>query len=285
MLHGIYEEGYSMTGNQNVTGIIAKIALNELGRIYKSPFVIIIYIIFIVNIFLTGYGSQFFDQAWVSQPGEGDVFIRIAIGDVFYYTSLFCAITAMFFGVLSVLDDKNSHALNVLLSKPVYRRDVLIGKFVGINLFSIILITVTLAGSLLMHMLFNGIPGLMDELLIRAVSLIAILSMECALVSGITMLFGLACKNLLEGVAVTITFLFVEWEGSLTRYLGSFKILSPHELYFTIFHVDKAKLLIDTTVPYYVWLSAAAPYILFMLLEIIAIVALNCIIFSRSDEV
>jgi len=127
----------------------------------------------------------------------------------------------------------------------------------------------------------------MSEYIIRICSFILILYFECSLVCGIAMLVGLVFKNLLDSVAVAITLFFIDWYGQiLTDRIGIlYTLVSPMRLYFYAFGSSDGRILLtDTTVPYVSWLNYASPYVILMLVEILAVLAINCFVSIKMEE-
>ena len=91
-------------------------------------------------------------ESWMT----GDVFIGVGLSQVFFNISQYCSVAALVLGLLSVAGDRK-RVLGVLLTKPVLKRDVVAGKFIGLSAFMLLLITVTyLLVSLLITLALPG---------------------------------------------------------------------------------------------------------------------------------
>jgi ABC-2 type transport system permease protein len=264
--------------NINEIGIINRIAKNESGEIVKNPLVIIVCSVTLVFAFLNGILNIYIGEY---HTGSSDVFTMINLGNEFYITSILCTIVAAFIGVTSVADNK-SNSLNILLTKPLYRRDIVLGKFIGNSNLLLIIVLFSYLISSFFQILFYGMPDRIDEFIIRLLSMIFILFIECSLVSGITMLFGLLFRNILLSTGVTVTFFFIEWYANLPAHYEILNWISPRGLYLTTFLLNDIAL-IDTLIPYLSWLSAALPYIVVMILETILIVLADCFVFIKRE--
>ncbi|MDI6898052.1 ABC transporter permease [Methanocella conradii] len=263
---------------------ISRVARLEFYRAFYNPLIVVVvfYLLFIA--FVNGVGSRYFFQYF---EGEAfDVVTRVGLDNVFYIISIVCTIAAMLLGVTSIVGDRSDNIFKVVLTKPLYIRDVIIGKFLGICAFILTLAFTTLATCSIMEMLFYGLPGSMGEFMLRFGSLVLLLFFECSLVSGIAMLVGLVFKNLLDSVAVTVALFFIDWYGeALTGRMGLlYTFISPWRLYFNAFEGDGHFLLTDTTVAYASWLNAALPYIGLMLLETLVVLAISCLVSIRMEE-
>ncbi len=265
-------------------GAVLRVARLEFNRAFYNPLIVVVALYLLFIAFVNGMGSRYFFQYF---EGEAfDVITRVGLDNVFYITSIVCTIAAMFLGVVSIVGDRSDSVLRVILTKPVYIRDVIIGKFLGICAFNLMLVFATLAACSLLEMLFYGLPGSMGEFILRFGSLVVMLFFECSLVSGIAMLVGLAFRNLLDSVAVVATLFFIDWYGQVLtdRIASLYTLISPWRLYFSAFSSVDGILLTDTTVSYAAWLNYAFPYILLMLLETFVVMAINCFISIRMEE-
>lgn len=261
---------------------VYSVTVNEFIKLRSNPLILIMSCILFILASLNGLASPYVLSSFTT---NNDVFIRAGLGDMFYRISLLCTIVAAFLGVMSIAEDRSKSLFKVLLTKPLYKRDIVLGKFCGICLFLLMLIGISYIISSLLVMIFYGLPQSILEFILRIISLILALFLECALTAGITMMIGIIFKNLLEAVSIVATCLFIDWYGNLYGYIGNLSIISPRVLYFDIFNVNNQILLIDTSIPYMNWLNAAAPYIVLVILEITAIVILDCFMIIKTDEI
>lgn len=130
---------------------ISRIAHLEFRRAFYNPLIIIVGSFLLFNAIINGMGSRYMFQYF---EGEAfDIVTRVGLNNVFYITSIICTIAAMFLGVTSTVGDRNTNILKVVLSKPLYIRDVIIGKFLGISAFILTLVFATLLTCSLLEML------------------------------------------------------------------------------------------------------------------------------------
>ncbi|MDI6897872.1 ABC transporter permease [Methanocella conradii] len=265
------------------------ISSNEFDRIMGHPLIIVVScLLFIITLLNAMGGSHLLSE--LEETAKCDIFIRYGFGQIFYITSLLCTVVALFLGVTSMAEDRSNNYLNNLLTKPLYRRDVIIGKFLGINVFLMLLIIVSFLGCSFFLMIFYKSPDSFVEYILRVSSLILALFFECSLTVGIAMFIGIAFKNLVESIAVAMTYLFVEYYGFLNQYvetvsyLRDLQLLSPHILYYMIFNGNERALLIDTSVSYLDWFNAAMPFIILIVLEIFVFLLLDCTMFTKFEE-
>jgi ABC-2 type transport system permease protein len=259
------------------------VACNEFLRFIKHPLVMVISGILLVLALLNGIGGSPL-LAHINDNGKGDIFVGVGLSQIMYTSALFCTTMAIFIGFMSIAYERSKGSLLTILAKPILRRDIVTGKFIGINAFILVLITANLAACSLLIMLFYRPPVFFEDFIIRLFTSVLLLFLECSLVTGITMLIGIIIKNTLFASIVAITYLYVDWYVSPTSYVNTLSLLSPKCLLFDILLYNPQIKLLDTSMPYGDWLNVTSPYIVFLLLEIVAILAFNCIMLTRSEE-
>jgi ABC-2 type transport system permease protein len=217
-------------------------------------------------------------ESWLS----GDVFIKVGLSQEFFNISQYCSVAALILGLLSVAEDRR-RVLGVLLTKPLHKRDVMAGKFLGLNAFLRLLITVTyLLVSLLIMLAYRG-PTAMDEFVLRLSALILALFLECSFLAGIGMLIGMAFSSLKEAIIVGVTYLCIEWFSN-AMFMDVLKYLSPYYVYFRIISVNDDANVFNTVYPFGQWLGLALPYIGLMIAGVVIVFILNCVVISRTEE-
>lgn len=264
------------------------IARNEFDRAIGNPLIVVVALIMFIMAVINGAAASTYFQG-IENYQSCDPLIRSGLGQIFYDMSLLCTVVALFLGVISVAEDRHKHTLGVLVSKPLYRRDVIAGKFLGLNAFIMLLIIMTVIGSSAFLIVFFRAPVSMAEFILRVSSLIVALYLNCSLSVCIAMLIGIVFRNLLASISFAATFLFLEYYAIVVKYLGDaslgqYELISPRMLYLNIVWVNGRQNLLDTTTPYLSWLSATAPYAFLMIAEIVLILLIDCAAFTKVDE-
>jgi ABC-type transport system involved in multi-copper enzyme maturation permease subunit len=107
----------------NLTAILT-IAKKEFSdKLYESSLVLLM-AIFMLALFIYTYGADF--------------------GDVAKVIGVFFPLIGIVLGYDAIIREKNSKSLNVLLTQPVFRDNIITGKFVGISLTLFLVIFVSL---------------------------------------------------------------------------------------------------------------------------------------------
>jgi ABC-2 type transport system permease protein len=258
---------------------IVKIAKNEFRGIATNRFMILVSIIIILFTVVDGARNSYHNDAF-SFFG----FVFVSMGSEFFVISLLCTIVAAFIGLTCIADDRNN-SISVLLTKPLYRRDVILGKFAGLSFSQLSLIAISIFFSSVFLLLFYGMTDLMGEFILRQCTLIAVLFIECAMVSGVTMLFGLLFKNFIFAMGMAVTYFFIDWYANPALSIKELLYISPNQLYMKIFLGTGGIGLYDTSYPYMSWLGFALPYVLLMIFLTIALVSICCFVFTKRDQV
>jgi ABC-2 type transport system permease protein len=132
-------------------------------------------------------------------------------GQIYYVTIFICSIMAAFLGMMAISEDRFKGTFNVLLAKPVYRRDVIVGKFLGLTGFIVLFLTIEMTLNFFVLYYHYGAPVSLTDSSIRIFAYIFILSLYLAVVVGLTILIGTMVKNILAASAIVVTYLSYEW--------------------------------------------------------------------------
>jgi ABC-2 type transport system permease protein len=195
-------------------------------------------------------------------------------------------ILAAFFGATSVSRERWDNSINIVLTKPLFRRDYLIGKLMGITasllVFIVFFILVT---GIITATYFRG-PLSMSESAWRIIVYIILLTLSCCLVAALNMFLGVLTKNVLFVVAASMTYVFAEWFWNISAYLPGYELISPMRVNGCMFGMGSEGIfLFDTLCPFTGWFSYAFPYIAITIIELVLVLLISIAMFSRSDNV
>ncbi|WP_424358002.1 ABC transporter permease [Methanocella sp. MCL-LM] len=267
---------------------VYKLAKLEFIRVLTHPLTLIIGVFVLVIAFLCGAGgavnlSKF--EAWGTHPE--DVFF-IGFGNSLAAISMICMVMAIFLSVTAIPSERWKSSLNVLLTKPVYRRDFVLGKFAGLSVFMFLFNTFTILATGLMLIIFFREPASGLEFGWRLIAYILVLSLSCSIVIALNMLFSLISRNILFVTAISVIYVFFDWIWYNDRLLGTgiLSLISPMNLYYKFikpFGGDSYAALFNTTITMGQWLDAVLPYLVILLIEIAALLLIEIYLFSRED--
>lgn len=262
---------------------IISIIKNEFLLICRNPIVIIfcaIIVLFAIHNALACYvllpKMQFIDH--------NEAFY-IGIGNFFWIISLLFAFLSMCLAITSIASERSSNSIRVLLTKPIYRKDIIISKFVSISIFEFLLIILTVVLLVSLMMAVYGGPTSAIELILRMASFSILLFLNCSFTLGLIFLLSILLKRS-EAMMISIIFITVEWLGQIQvlPYLpNGLDIIDPMTLYIHAFAVTPGIDLFRPSLSFNTWLNNAVPFVLLMLLEVVIIVLVNCIAFNREE--
>jgi ABC-2 type transport system permease protein len=261
---------------------VLRVAENELSMLLRNPIVLVFGALMLVFVIVYGMGAS------VNLPemkfGDHDfIFFYAGIGNFYWMLSMFFAFFSMCVGITSVADERSGHTFRVLFTKPLYRRDVIAGKLLGIGTFLLIALTLVVVLLTLLVTLIYGGPASPGELVLRVGAFTFTLYLSCAFTMGLIMLLGVVF-NRAEALVISLAYISFEWltQTGLTQWLGGLEIINPMVLYIYA-SVRPGNDLLMTTVPFDQWLANALPYIALLLAEVVIVALANCMLFARED--
>ncbi|WP_424358731.1 ABC transporter permease [Methanocella sp. MCL-LM] len=272
-----------------MTSPAVSIAKNEFYRVAANPVSIVVGLILItIYVLNAAGGAQNLANLSISRNADGFFFGYQMMS---YITNEVCSIMAVFLGVMAISDDRSKGLFSILAGKPLYRRDILIGKFAGLSLFLLTFLTVLTLFNASVLTCFYGSPVYTGDFVVRTISYIIILALTLMIDLGAAMLIGVLFKHFLVAVSVAVTYLSFQWfwnSGISFLYLKSnLQIpVAPYMLTGMIFGIigpDKGYNLFDTNTSFFFWMNSVRPEIGLMLLIIITILLANCLAFSKED--
>jgi ABC-2 type transport system permease protein len=263
---------------------ILLVTSHQLQDVLREPLVILIALILIGLSIINGAASaKQVHLADLQLTDPSDHFFSIGISNALYHTSILLSALSMFIGALTIAEEKADGSLRVLNTKPVYRRDVYVGKFAGLSAFLLLLtivITMLCASTL---MIFYRSPYSTEEFIIRMATFTVVIFLSCVLTLGISMLIGIWLNNLLSILIYIGTFLCLDWFFTLPRTFEMLRLLIPTSLYYTIIEGGGGRTILNTANAFPLWLDGALPFIMFMIIEIAVVFVVSSNIISRSE--
>lgn len=259
---------------------VLAVAKNEFSLQAGSPLVLVFCVLVLVYTLtsVAGYSAS------LSQDGSNPSNNLVTAVGGFSGESLLFAFLMMCVGILSVADERQSGSFRVLLTKPLYRKDVITGKFIGIStfLFLIIVLAFTLFASSMMAVYVGQVSVI--YLVLCMVSLTFLMFLNCCFTLGIVMCLGLLFSKS-EAIIISIAFIAFEWlanVGTLPYGLGSFQLIDPRYLYYYTLGSESVQLF-NTSISFGSWFNSVLPYIVLMVAESVIIVLVCCMLFDREE--
>ncbi|MGA9142109.1 MAG: ABC transporter permease subunit [Methanocella sp.] len=262
---------------------VLRIAENELSRLVRQPAIIAVVIILLALSAINGISEAKLVRGY---DFGYDAFFSPALANVFYFVAIYTSALAMFTGALSIAEDRSAGSMQMLLTKPVYRRDVLAGKFAGALALILLTAAVCVLFGVAMLLIFYGGPVSPVEACLRVIAYIILLFLNCALTAAITMAIGIVIKNLFGTLICAGSLFFFEWQvsihGTIYQILGDLIYLDQRIIFFTAIGNGNLDLFI-TSHSFFAWADYAMPFILGMVFGLIAVMSLSFYVFCKED--
>jgi len=266
---------------------VITIANMEFTVLARQPLIWIICIVIVLLSFVHAAGNMVLLPQWILD-GSSEVFISGAMNNSFWYTTLFCSLLAMGIGITSISEERSNGNIRVLLSKPMYRRDLIAGKFLGASAFLLVAVSMALVLCVVTTLLvFNG-PVSLSDLAVRMSCYGIVLFLYCVLTLGIAMLIGAYFKELALALIFAFSYMYFGW--ILCYYfdyfkgtISSLKLLDPYRLYCGIVF-ESGIGIFNVSIPVVTWFNSVSLEIGFLILEIIVIFLANCIVFNKEES-
>lgn len=266
------------------------IAEKEFSSIMKSPIVVVICAILLIMALISAAGCSvelprihFLDHTGAFYLGVQNFFWIISL--FFAFLTFLFAFLTMCVGITSIADERSNGSLRVLLSKPLYRRHVIVGKFLGISAFLLICIVLMITLFVSLTLVAYGAPASISDLALRMGAFAMLLFLYCSFALCLIFLFGILLGKA-EAIIVSIFFVLSEWLMKMPiipTSLENVLIIIPSNLYVKAVAASGDNNLFTPSLAFTSWFNSALPTIVLMTAEIVALVLVVCILFNREE--
>lgn len=258
---------------------IKEIAKNEFARVLAhslTPLLVLLLAFFAV---LNGIGGT----SNLGTDAHTETGLYYSIGQNFMYSALYCGIVAVFIGVTSIAEERRNNAINILLAKPLYRRDLIAGKVVGLNAYMLCVIMFGMTLAAVVLSIFYQQPGDPMNFLSRLAAYILLLFMYSSLNIAIAMLVGILIKDLLLAASVVMAYIFIDWYTGLFGIIPFMRNLDP-EVALAKLYINNLVSLQSATIQIGQWINANITNIAFYILAIILVLLIGLAVYSREEN-
>lgn len=265
-----------------------EVAKNEFSLVARNRIIVVFVVLVLVWAIVNTLGySRTWDKLQQNPLKGQDPFYFLGIGSFFYNLSMLFAFMSMCIGIISIADERSRGSLRILTTKPLYRRDIITGKFLGISLFMLLLMLLGYMLFVLPLMVFYGGPISFSDFLLRLVSVIILTFLNSSFTLGLVMLFGIVLGRA-EALVVSLVFIALEWVvelPSMFTYLGKpLQIIDPGVLFIDAIGANLTNYIFSPDLPpFNAWLGYSMPYIVLMVAEVVIVVLVNCTLFNREE--
>ena len=264
-------------------GNIIRIGWREFYSTAFNPIVLALLVIGLIFIFINGAFGQVFLTEMQRFDVNNDAFISGFRG-VYAAVMVTFAIISGFLGVLSVSEERGRGSMKVLLCKPVYKTDVVIGKIVGLGMFMLSLAVVMHMLTGLILMIFFREPASATDYLGRLAGFILSSFLQSMLIIGFSLFIGMVVRNVLLSTATIAIYVFFDFLGANVGAIVNMIPVLPSRFLTRILIPANDVAIFDSGVPVSTWFELAAPHILLMALVVVLVLLVDCAVFSRQQE-
>jgi ABC-2 type transport system permease protein len=263
-------------GQLRVTYFVAR---NEFARVFFHPLTPVIVLMLSFLAILNGVGGT---QNLVGGHSERGLYY--CIGQTFMFTSAYGVVVAVFIGVMSVAEERRNHSLNIILSKPLYRRDLIAGKLAGLNCYMlmVIMFSILLAGLALSLFYFTPTDPL--DFLSKVAIYVLIAFVYLSLNIAIALLISAVFKDLLISATVAITYIYVDGYVGWTWISPVLNNFSPRVAMCNLYNNQAADLQ-STVLTVGQWFDANAANLFFLIAAVLLVSLIAMSMFARSENV
>lgn len=260
-------------------GNIVLIGRREFYQVAFNPIVVVLLVFSIILVYVNAAFGRFMLDSLSAYMPTSDMFV-LGYGQVFGSMMIVFAIVAGFLGVFSISEER-SGSLGVLLSKPVFRPDVLLGKMLGIGSFMLVFITIVHLLTGLFLLVYYREPVSTADYVLRLMAFIAANFFESILIMGLGVLAGVVFKNSLVATSAIAIYVYGDF---FSGWMSVFP-LTVNRLLYGIVVPAEGVVLFRNGVSFITWFGLAVPHIVLVVLIIVAVLLLDCVVFSRQDGV
>ncbi|CAJ36187.1 ABC transporter permease [Methanocella arvoryzae] len=264
---------------RNPFNVLINIALNEFARVFYHPMTPVIVLLLSFLAVLNGAGGT--AANFIGGPDEAGLYY--CIGQTFMFTSIYGVVVAVFIGVMSVAEERRNHSLNIVLSKPVYRRDLLAGKFLGLNCYMLAIIVYSMLLAGLVLSLFYFTPTNPLDFLAKIVIYVIIAFCYTSITLAIALLISIIFRDLLISTTVAIAYIFMDGYVGWTWLLPGLRNFSPRSAMCNLY-ISSAANLQSTSLTVSQWFSANLLNLFFLAAAIVLICLVAMSVYTKGDN-
>ncbi len=254
-------------------------ARNEFVRVFLHPLTPLIILLVSVSAILNVFVGVTTDL----DIAPGDYSLYYSLSQIFNVTSKYIGFIAVFTGVMSLAEERKNHSINIILSKPLFRKDLIAGKLLGLNCYLLTVIAFSILFTGLALVLFYFRPTDSLDYVAKIAIYVLIAFVYASLNIAIALLISIIFKDLLICVSMAMAYIFIEdyvgwWR--ISPFLDNFSpVIAMSNL-----HFNKAANLQNTTTTASQWISANATNLCFMIAATVLISLIAMAVFTRSDN-
>ena len=261
---------------------VRRIASNEFAQVIRNPVALVFIGLLLLICIIISLGGSIYAAG--APLGPENSLLTCCFGNSIFVTYIVLMTLTVCLGVFSISEERMNGALNTLLCKPVNRRDIITGKFLGISVF--IILSILFALFILTGLSLIAFPAAasgITDIAERVSSYAFILILISIMTLAATMLIGIVFKKFVLSLAVSLTMAYLIINQDPLNVLGPIEILVPWYNFYNILFLRLGMELFQS-VPYQEWLTSSIPLIILLAAEIIIVHLANLVIFNREED-
>ncbi|OPY30798.1 MAG: ABC-2 family transporter protein [Methanocella sp. PtaU1.Bin125] len=262
-----------------MSSVVIRIAKNEFSRCIGNPIVITATAFLCISTLIFVAGQYAYVQNSHAEPVDSNVLFLNNITGSAYFISMALSFVSLCIGIVALAGERYRGSMRVLLTKPLYRRDIILGKFIGINFLMLLLVIFVISICIAFNIAAFGLPSAFSDDILRTVTLTILLFMQCMIFTSIVLFCGVIFKNLYMSLILSVSFFILVWLMSWPfTWVDVLKLIDPVVLYLTLIRNYS-----NVDISFLDWVSEILPYAVYMFLVILVIFIIDCYFFTNEE--
>lgn len=255
------------------------IGRNEFARVFYHPLTPVIVLLLTFLAVLNGAGGT---TATVG-GGSTEKGLYYCIGQTFMFTAVYCSVIAVFVGVVSVAEERRNHSLNVILCKPLYRRDMVLGKLIGLNTYMLTIIVYSLMLAAIALSLFYKMPSNPLDFISKIAIYALIAWVYTSLSLTIALLIGAVVTDLLISTTLAVAYIFLDGYVGWTWLFPGLDNFSPRYAMCKLY-ISSAANLQSVSMTVNQWFDANIVNLFFLIATTVLIGLITMSVYTKGDN-
>lgn len=193
-------------------GNVIIIAKKELGDLFNSRIVLVVVIAFLIELFVSLYSSitLYNHDGVVSIFGlRENALLKSIIGGLACRLVNYGSITGIIIGLCVLSNENYHHAMNTLITKPVYRDTIINGKILGSVLF--LAVTMTFITIIYFAAIFYIVGSSVCSLIVPLITSLPFVIFSCMVGASVFMALSLLISNLFKEQSLSVLIVLIVW--------------------------------------------------------------------------
>ena len=259
---------------------VCLVGKNEFARVFYHPLTPVIVLLLTFLAVLNGAGGT---TATIG-GGSTEKGLYYCIGQTFMFTAVYCSVVAVFIGVVSIAEERRNHSSNIILCKPLYRRDLIAGKFLGLNAYMLTIIVYSLLLAAIALSLFYKLPANPVDFLLKIGIYVLIALVYSSLSLAIALWIGAVIQDLLISTTLAVAYIFLDGYVGWTWLLPGLSNFSPRYAMCNLY-ISSAANMQSTSLTIVQWFNANLVNLFFLITTVVLLCLITVIVYTKGDSI